>query len=251
MNRQTAAPFLAMVLVAGTFLPSALHAQEGRGFLFSRPAATFNFRTGYDIPRANSDIFNYTSELLTLEKSSFAAPAIAVDIGVHLTERLELVAGVGYARSETLSEFRDWEDNRGQPIEQVTTHAKLPFTVSARYFLRDRGRSLSRFAWVPSQLVPYVGAGAGGNVYKFEQDGDFVDIETLDVFNDLLVSDGTAPFVHVFGGIEYALGPRFVLTGEGRYSWSSSPMDRSFEGFENIDLSGFQILAGVGIRMSG
>ncbi|MCY4646864.1 MAG: hypothetical protein OXE73_08325 [Gammaproteobacteria bacterium] len=251
MNRQTVPPFLAVVLAAGTFLPAALHAQEGSGFLFSRPGATFNFRTGYDIPRANSDVFSYTSELLTLEKSSFAAPVISVDIGVRLTERLELVGGVGYAKSVIPSEFRDWEDNRGQPIEQVTTHSKLPFTVSARYYLRDRGRSLSRFAWVPSQLVPYVGAGAGGNVYKFEQDGDFVDIETLDVFEDLLVSGGTAPFVHVFSGIEYALGARFVLTAEGRYSWSSSPMDRSFEGFENIDLSGFQILAGVGIRMSG
>ena len=251
MNRQTVVPVLTVVLAAGTLPPPALHGQEGNGFLFSRPGATFNFRTGYDIPLANSDIFSYTSELLTLEKSNFAAPVISVDIGVHLTERLELVAGVGYAKSETLSEFRDWEDNRGQPIEQVTTHSKLPFTVSARYYLRDRGRSLSRFAWVPSRLVPYVGVGGGGNLYKFEQDGDFVDVETLDVFNDLLVSDGTAPFAHVFSGIEYALGPRFVLTAEGRYSWSSGPMDRSFESFDNIDLSGFQILMGVGFRMSG
>lgn len=251
MNRQAVVPFLAAVLVSGTLLPSALHAQEGNGFLFSRPGATFNFRTGYDIPLAGSDIFSYTSELLTLDKSNFAAPAITVDIGVHLTERLELVAGVGFAKSETLSEFRDWVDNEDQPIEQVTTHSKLPFTVSARYYLRDRGRSLSRFAWVPAQLAPYVGAGAGGNLYKFEQDGDFVDFETFDVFNDHLVSDGTAPFAHVFGGIEFALGPRFVLTAEGRYSWSSGPMDRAFEGFDNIDLSGFQILAGFGFRMSG
>lgn len=251
MNRQAVAPFPTLFLVVGTFLPSALHAQEEGGFLFGRPGATFNFRTGYDIPRANSDIFSYTSELLTLEKSNYAAPVITVDIGVRLTERLELVGGVGYAKSVTPSEFRNWEDNRGQPIEQVTTHSRLPFTVSARYYLRDRGRSLSRFAWVPSRLVPYVGAGAGGNVYRFEQDGDFFDVETLDVFYDQLVSDGTAPFVHFFSGVEFAMGPRFVLTAEGRYSWSSGPMDRAFEGFENIDLSGFQILAGVGFRMSG
>ena len=250
MNRQAMVPFLVAVLAGPAILPSAVQAQEG--FLFSRPGATFSFRTGYDVALARSDVFSYTSELLTLEKRNFSAPILAADIGVHLTERLELVAGVGYSESEISSEFRAWEDNDGQPIEQVTVHSKLPFTLSFRYYLRDRGRSLSRFAWVPSRMAPYVGAGAGGNVYRFEQDGDFIDFETLDVFADTLLSKGTAPFAHVFSGIEFAMGPRFVLTAEGRYSWSSSPMGgRAFEGFENIDLSGFQILAGFGIRMSG
>ena len=251
MNRQAMRSFLPAILAVAMVPPSAARAQDGDGFLFSRPGATFSFRSGYDVPRANSDVFSYTSELLTLEKSNFAAPALAVDIGVRLGERLDLVAGIGFAKSETFSEFRDWEDTDGRPIEQVTRHSRLPFTLSARYYLRDRGRSLGRFAWVPARLAPYVGAGAGGNWYKFEQDGDFVDVETLDIFYDRLVSDGGAPFAHVFSGVELAMGPRFVLTAEGRYSWSSSPMDRSFEGFEDIDLSGFQILAGFGIRISG
>lgn len=251
MNRQAMASLLLAVLAGAAALPAAARAQDGDGFLFGRPGATFSVRSGYDIPRANSDVFSYTSELLTLEKSNFAAPAIAVDIGVRLTDRLDLVVGGGYAKSETPSEFRDWEDTDGRPIEQVTTHSKLPFTLSLRYYLRDRGRSLGRFAWVPSGFVPYVGAGAGGNYYRFEQDGDFVDVETLDIFHEQLVSDGTTPFVHVFSGMEFALGPRFVLTAEGRYSWSSGPMDRAFEGFDNIDLSGFQVLAGFGIRMGG
>lgn len=251
MYRQAIMPFLVMVLAGGMGLPSAIEAQEGDGFLFKRPVAIFSVRSGYELPRANSDIFSYTSELLTLEKSSFAAPAFAADIGIRLSERLDLVLGMAYAESESPSEFRDWEDTDGLPIEQVTVHFKLPFTVSARYYLRDRGRTLGRFAWVPSQLVPYIGAGAGGNWYKFEQDGDFVDVETLDIFHDQLRSDGVAPFAHVFSGVEFSVGPRFVLTAEGRYSWSSTPMDLEFEGFENIDLSGFQILAGFGIRVSG
>ena len=251
MNRQTAAPFLALLLVAGTFLPSALHAQEGRGFLFSRPGATFNFRTGYDIPRANSDIFSYTSELLTLEKSSFAAPAITVDIGVHLTERLELVAGVGYARSETLSEFRDWEDNRGQPIEQVTTHSKLPFTVSARYFLRDRGRQPEPFRLGAVAAGALCGSGSGrqrvqvraGRGLRRHRDA-----------RRLQRPAGVGRHRSLRACLRWhrvRAGPAIRADGRRRYSWSSSPMDRSFEGFENIDLSGFQILAGIGIRMSG
>lgn len=251
MNRQTAVPSLLAILAGAAALPFPARAQDGEGFLFGRPGATFSVRTGYDIPSASSDIFSYTSELLTLEKSNFAAPAFGVDLGVRLSERIDLVAGVGYAKSETLSEFRLWEDTDGLPIEQVTTHSKLPFTLSVRYYLRDRGRSLGRFAWVPSGFVPYVGAGAGGNYYRFEQDGDFVDMETNDIFHDQLVSDGTTPFAHFFGGVELAMGPRFVLTAEGRYSWSSGPMDRAFEGFDDIDLSGFQVLAGFGIRMGG
>ncbi len=251
MNRQAMASLSLAVLAGAAVLPVAARAQDGDGFLFGRPGAILSVRTGYDVPRAGSDIFEYTSELLTLEKSNFAAPFIGADLGVRLNERLDLVVGLGYAKSDTRSEFRDWEDTEGRPVEQVTTHSKLPFTLSARYYLRDRGRSLGRFAWVPSGFVPYVGAGAGGNWYKFEQDGDFVDTETLDIFHDRLVSDGTTPFVHVFGGTEFAVGPRFVLTAEGRYAWSSGSMDRAFEGFENIDLSGFQLLAGFGIRMGG
>ncbi len=249
MNRQAMVPFLVAVLAGPAILPSAARAQGGDGFLFSRPVGSFSFRTGYDVPRAGSDIFSYTSELLTLDKSNFSAPTVAVDIGIRLSERLDLVVGAAYSESETPSEFRDWEDTEGQPIEQVTVHSKLPFTLSARYYLRDRGRRLGRFAWVPSQLVPYVGAGAGGNMYKFEQDGDFVDVDTLDIFHERLLSDGIAPFVHLFSGVEFSVGPRFVLTAEGRYSWSSTPMDREFEGFEDIDLSGFQILAGFGVRL--
>ena len=251
MNRQAIASCLVAVLAGGTLLPSAVRAQGGSGFLFSPPDVTLTFRAGYDVPRAGSDIFSYTRELLTVEKSNFYAPAIAVDLGIRLNDRLDSVLGVGYAESETLSEFRDWVGNDDLPIEQVTTHSKVPFTLSARYYLRDRGRTLSRYAWVPSTLAPYVGAGAGGIWYKFAQDGEFVDVETRDIFADELVSDGVAPLVHVFSGLEFSVGSRFVLTAEGRYSWSNDPMDRQFEGFENIDLSGFQILAGFGIRASG
>ena len=127
MNRQAMVSFLVALAAGpcGRCMPSDGIAGPGRETVFSSaaPGATFSIRTGYDIPRAGSDIFSYTSELLTLDKSNFAAPAISEWIvGVRLSDRLDLVAGVGYAKSETPSEFRDWEDTR-RPAHRAGHHA--------------------------------------------------------------------------------------------------------------------------------
>ena len=240
---------LVAFLVGSWATPQVALAQGGPGFLFTRPSVTFSVRAGYDVPRASSEIFNFVVDSLTVKKSDFNSPAIAADLGIHVTERLDLVLGIGYAISEIQSEFRDWVDGDDLPIEQTTRHSKLPFTLSARYHLRDRGRTLGRFAWVPTRFSPYVGAGGGLIRYEFEQVGDFVDFETLDVFTDRFLSDGAAATAHLFGGFQASVGGQFVLMVEGRYSWSKEPMSADFIDFDDIDLTGFQANIGVGVRL--
>ncbi|MFV2007223.1 MAG: outer membrane protein, partial [Longimicrobiales bacterium] len=134
------------------------------------------------------------------------------------------------------------------PIFQTTEFTRVPVTANVKVYLADRGRSVSRFAWIPSKVAPYVGGGVGIVWYEFVQDGEFVDFNNLDIFSDRLSSSGTSATGQVFGGVDLSLGGIWVLTGEGRYSFGSVQMDEDFVGFDNIDLNGLQMTVGIGVR---
>jgi hypothetical protein len=221
----------------------------GDGFLFRRPSATFAIRGGYDRAVAGSDVFSFVTERLTLGRGAFSSLTVATDLSARLSDHADLVFGASYSGSRSRSEFRDWVDQDNLPIEQTTSFDRFPLTVSLKYFPAQRGRSLGSLAWVPARYAPYVGLGAGAMWYRFRQEGDFVDFETLDVFRDKFDSSGWTMAAHGLAGVEVALGPRFFLVGEGRYTWARSTLRQGWVGFDRIDLSGFSVTAGIAFRM--
>lgn len=250
---------LAFLLTVFLITPSILRAEpadslrrsSGPGFLFRTPILTFAFHAGLNQPRANSEIYSTTTDLLTLDKSDFRAPTIGGAVGIRLTSRLDLVLGADYMRSDKRSEYRDWVDQDDLPIEQSTRLTRIPLTGSLKFYLTPPGRQIGQFAWIPSRVAPFVGAGAGFTRYRFEQQGDFVDFltEDLTIFSTTVIDEGWASTYQVFGGTDVAMGARFALTGQIRYSWASSRMGFTFEDFDNIDLSGVQATVGVLVRL--
>lgn len=238
---------LAAAFVTASF--QAVEAQQDQGFLFGAPKASLTLRVGYSVPRAGSDLFDFTRNQLTVDQDDFNGAAVAGELGVRMTERVDFTMGLGYAGSVTRSEFRDWVDADNLPIEQQTEFDMVPFTAGFKAYLGQRGRSIGRLAWVPqSQINPYVGVGAGVTWYRFEQFGDFIDSETLDIFSDNLLSDGFAPTIQVMGGLDLTLTPRVYFTGEARYGWANAPLGGDFVGFDDLDLAGLQASAGIGFR---
>jgi hypothetical protein len=205
-------------------------------------------RVGYAVPFASSEIFDFTREQLTVDRSDFHALSLSGHFAVSVTPRVDIAVDVGHSRSETKSEFREWVDLDDLPIEQFTEFQRTPLVVGVKAYLRERGRSIGRFAWIPEAWAPFVGLGGGWVFYRFEQDGDFVDFETFDIFFDRFTSDGSTPTIHVYGGADWSLGPTVFLTAEGRYSWAEVDMSGDFVDFDPMDLSGFQATAGVSIR---
>ena len=118
---------------------------------------------------------------------------------------------------------------------------------SIKIALLDRGRSISRLAFVPRAIAPYVGAGAGAFYYEFTQIGDFVDFATLRVFPDVFRSQGWTPSAHVFGGTDIRLWRQLFLDVEGRYVWAHGDLGSDFVGFDGIDLDGFRLSTGVSV----
>ncbi len=224
-----------------------------RDFMFGKPRATLSFNMGYGMARAGSDIFQELDTLLTLDRRDFDSPVVSGALSFYLHDRVDLSFEVGFARSETWSEYRDWVEDLGDgrevPIEQKTRFTRVPMTASVVYFPVDRGRRISRFAWVPTKWSPYVGVGGGKVYYSFQQRGDFLDFMDDTIFTGHFGSKGYAWTGHAMAGAQFALSAQVLLSAEGRYSWADADLDRAnFVGYEPIDLSGFQLTAGIGIR---
>jgi hypothetical protein len=238
---------LLIALGAGA-VPMLLHAQQG--YLFKSPVVTVSLRAGAAFPAANDEIHRFFTDTLTLERKDFNSSIFGGDVGIRLNDRMELVVGVSHARVKKQSEFQNWvhDDATDSPIEQTTTIRRTPVTVGARYYLMDRGRKVGSLAWVPTSFSPYLGAGVGRTWYTLEQEGEFVDVDTFDIFADQLHSSGSSDQLHLFGGAEWWAHPQFGITAEAKYLWGSAPLHDSYRAFKEINLRGFQITAGFATR---
>jgi len=245
-------------IVAAFAAPAATAAQGGPGFLFNNPRVSLALRTGYQLPRVGSDIFEFPLDSLTLDRSDFYSPYLGGELGLRATDHLDVAIAAGWSRARSNSEYVNWLEG-SLPIEQTTTFRTVTGTIGAKYYFGDRGRRVGRFAWVPARLTPYVGGGIGFVSYQFEQEGDFVDFGTIvvdpldgsvsaDIFTDRLRTEGTGFAGYLAAGTDVALGRQFVLTGEARYMLSNGPVQGPFSAFDRIDLAGLQLLAGIGFR---
>lgn len=242
------------LLLAGAVTPAqaqtppqssgSFQAPDNPDFLLGRPNAAVGVRGQFLMPSAGSDIFDFVTKQLTLDKSSFNAPGFGIDLALKLTDRMDIVTGFDVAKSNSSSEYRDFIDNQNLPIQQTTSLRQSTIFGSVKFAVIPRGRAISRYAWIPSAFVPYVGAGGGVLNYDFQQDGDFVDYEDFHVFPEQFRSHGWTPTAHVFGGADIQLYKRTFVSLEGRYQWASATLDNDFIDFKPMDLGGFRFGAG-------
>jgi hypothetical protein len=214
-------------------------------FLFGAPKFSFGVRGGLNAPSADSDIYEFVTDELTIERGDFRAPLISFDLAYRINEHLAAVVGFEYSRAEIQSESRDYVDMDDMPILQETKLSQLPLTGSLKFYLFPKGREISQYAWVPNSFLPFVGGGGGFVWYRFAQVGDFVDYTDLSIFFEQFNSEGWAPTAHVFGGVDIKLIPRVFFTFEMRYSWADAELSGSFVDFDPIDLAGLRASFGV------
>lgn len=252
--RATLSAALLAAGAAASAVPASVMAQSRSDYLLGRPKATLTLRMGAVRPQASDGVFAATGadgrRLLTLGADSFVGASFGADIGVPLTQRLELQFSGSVASRRAESEYRDFVDNRDLPIEQATRLRRVPLSLGVRYNLVPAGRAISRLAWVPQKLVPYVAAGAGAMYYRFQQEGDFVDFQSsnLDVFNARLDGKGWAPLGYAATGLTWAVLPAVAINTELRYDHSRAPIQGDFTGFGNTSLSGLGISTGLQFR---
>ena len=214
-------------------------------FLFGDPKGFVGFRIGRFFPRADSELFDMVTDELTLERSDFWSWNIGFDGGASLHDHVDLIFSLDYSKRTVESEFRDFVDELDLPITQETRFERLPLTAGIKVLLVPRGRQVGRFSFIPSRFVPFVGAGAGFMWYRFRQVGDFVDFDTYEIFSAHLESKGWTPTVYAGGGADINLANRLYLTMDIRYFWANDRLKHDFVGFDEIDLAGPQVTAGL------
>jgi opacity protein-like surface antigen len=241
----------ALVIAALVGAATSASAQAaGDGYLFHAPDLTLSVRAGYSHANAASDVFDDVTTNLTLDRGDFSGLALGADVALHATERVDVVLSAGYSRSKHDSEFRKYVDNDDQPIEQTTTFDRMPITVGLRVNLASPGRSIGQLAWIPNRVVPYVGAGIGGVRYRFKQEGDFIDLTTFDVLENITVlTQDWALAVQGMAGVDYSISPQLGISLDARYLKARGDPGASLKGFDQIDLSGLTATIGLSIRM--
>lgn len=249
--RASTATRLALALAAAAAIHAApVEAQSRRDYMLGRPLATITLRAGAARPNASDGVFAFADSLLTLNPDRYTGLSLGGDIGVPLTQRLELQFSASTVTRRVQSEYRDFVDNRDLPIEQATRLRRTPLSVGVRYNLTPAGRSVSRLAWVPAKIVPYVAAGAGAMYYRFHQEGDFVDFRAanLNVFSATLEAKGWAPLAYGATGVTWAFMPAVAINTELRYDHSRAPLQGDFTGFDRTALSGIGLTSGLQFR---
>lgn len=240
----------ALSVVSSAFAPAPAASQlGGEGFVFRPPTISMAIHGGYALPMARSDLFDQTFDDLILDRHDFESPYLGGELSIRASDRWDVSLEVGHAWSSARTEWRDFVEDDGRPIRQTVDFSRTPVTVSGKAYLTDRGRSIGRFVWIPSRVAPFVGAGAGMVRYRFQQDGDFVNAETLEIFTDRLEQVGAGFTAHGFAGVDVLLKNMLYLTTQARYAWAEGGLDETiYEGFEPMDLSGFQVTLGLGLR---
>lgn len=233
---------VSLLLLAGGF--QSLPAQD---FLFGAPRAQVTVRTGSMDHRARGDLYDFITSELTVERDDFRATFVGAEASLLVRPRVDLVLGIAHGNTSTPSEYIGFIGTDDLPIKQSTTLSTTPVTVSLRVYPLARGESISRLAWVPARVTPYVGAGAGLVFYRFEQTGEFIDTTDYAIFNDHYESAGSGGTAHVAAGTDVWITARLGINVDARYSFGSAPLTADYEEWERLDVSG--VHAGVGLTL--
>jgi opacity protein-like surface antigen len=240
---------LAIALALAVHGTPAAAQLAGNGYLFHAPHATITVRGGYARPTAGSDVFDDVTSQLSLDKSDFGSLSVGADVAFGITERLDLTLDAGYSRSNRKSDFRDFIDNNNLPIEQTTSFERIPLTANLKFNLASPGQRIGQLAWIPSRVVPYVGAGVGVMHYRFKQEGDFVDFNTNAVFPATFDGQDWAFIEQAMAGVQYNFTPMLGLTLDARYLHGRGDLGQAFRDYDKIDLSGATASVGLSVRL--
>jgi hypothetical protein len=219
----------------------------GPDFLFGRPRASISLSGTWVVPRAGGDLFTFVGNQLTINRSDFRRAGFTGAVGIRIAPRFDVVSDIEISARSLGSEYRQYVKADRSEITQTTKFNQAAFAVGARYFPIGRGQDISKYAFLPRRVVPWVGAGASFAHYTFLQTGEFVDFVDLSIFNHTFSSDGWAVGPHLDTGADVQIWRMFFVNVGARYTWGHANLSSDFVGFDGIDLAGFRSSTGMTI----
>jgi opacity protein-like surface antigen len=221
-----------------------------------------SFRLGYFVPDAKSDLWQLEFENMTFTKSNFQSVVLGFSYEHFFTRELSLVIGIDAYSQTELGNYRDYvgygfeegefafpADYEGEfAISHEFGVSITPVQVSLK--LTPFGRR--------SSIIPYIGGGVSMYFWSVRLQGNIVDFEdvwTYDTGDGLIDIYAIKPTnvreqnritfgFQGFAGVLIPFASRIALEAEFKYYYGKGSLE-VFEGFQDFDLSGFQVSLGI------
>ncbi|MBN2246114.1 MAG: hypothetical protein JW755_09745 [Candidatus Aminicenantes bacterium] len=221
------------------------------------------FKLGYFIPRAQSDLWEVEFENMDFVKSDFQGTNFSLAYEYFLSNQLSLMVSIdGYTKQKAgfyegyVGETIDGYDyafdyGEGFPIGHVFSVSITPIQLSMK--LTPLGRK--------AKLIPFIGGGVGLYLWHVKLQGEIIDFSNYDWFYDPNIDQDVVGYwvepadlrdenrlkvgFHVLGGFMMPIGNRISLEAEFKYNLNIKHALESFVGFQDFDLSAYQIAVGL------
>lgn len=236
-------------------------------FILLVPCLVFSdivsFKVGYFIPRAQSDLWQIEFDNLDFSKSDFMGTNFGFSYEYFLSKEMSVALSIdGYARKkvgiyndyvkETINnEDYAFDYGEGYAISHVFDVSITPIQVSLK--IAPMGRK--------GKFIPYVGGGLGLYLWNIRLQGDMIDFSTYDIFYDPSIDSNVKGYpvyatdareenkikigYHALAGLMFPVANRISIEAEFKYNFLKGALTKGFEGFEDFDLSGYQISVGM------
>jgi hypothetical protein len=225
MMRRLLWSLCAVGVLGGFVAPSEVAAQQSVNFYLGG-----FFPTGLD-DRGTDDVLFQDAGFLAFDFGEFDGITVGGEYLVGLGEFFDAGLGVGYYSQSTLSSDIDFEFPDGSEILADLKLRIVPVWATVRYLpLGHR-----------DAIVPYIGGGVAIYNWRYEETGDFVNVND-DIVNGTFSGSDTSVGPVILGGVRVPIG-KSGIGGEIRWQGGKAdlPLDQSFAG-DKINLGGFNYL---------
>jgi hypothetical protein len=235
-----------IVLIIVTAFTAALNIQAGTyTYGNNNEDLDMSFKIGYYIVNGDSDLWDYNSELYYFTKDDLNSFLGAAGLNFHVSNNITISLEVGASYGHTLTEYADYVDMDGFPIETDIELSIVPIEVSLKISPFGRGNYVGRFsAYEKNSFIPYFGGGVGAYFYSYREWGDYINFDAGEIIYAEFESFDVGVGYFVVAGFEIPMSKSTGFVAEFKQTWAKAPLSDSFQGFDDLDLGGKTIYVG-------
>ena len=204
----------------------------------SGQAGSFTVRVGQYSPFGNSDLWLENAETFDVLVSDFNFIFGGAEFTVELNEFIDLAFGIDVYSHRVNTHYREFVRDDGTEIRQEMRLTVVPLTTGLRFLPLGKFRIVS----------PYVAGGFGLYPYEYQEQGEFIDFATFDIFESRFRDSGVGFGGYAAAGIEVTVTRGFLVFGEFRRHWVYAQHGGDFRDFGDFDLDAHQIAVGFTFR---
>jgi len=236
-------------------------------------ANVLTFRMSYFVPHLKGDFWNIEFEQMSFKRANFQDMAFGLQYEAFISRGFSLALAVDIFRKNKGGYYKNWvgaivgNDSFAMPVEwydysdfdpnHSITLSSLPIQASLK--------------WTPfgrrGNIIPYIGGGANMTLWNTRMQGAVIGFDETYEAN-LTDNDGVvhAIIIHpiydvnvresdsvgrvsfgwqAFGGVMIPVSPRMTIDIGGHYFSCPAEFTNSFEGFQPIDVGGYQFSLGL------